>query len=76
MKSDEQAFPDSYNFKYETNAKVHRGLTKREYFAAMAMQGYCANPDAYKEFLQEEIAEMSVDMSDKLLKKLSNETNS
>lgn len=26
------------------NPTIYNGLTKREYFAAMAMQGFCANP--------------------------------
>lgn len=45
------------------------GLTKREYFAAMALQGICANPerdgDSYNT-----IAEYSVSAADKLLTKL------
>lgn len=36
---DESAFPSSL----ENNVNDQYGLTKREYFAAMAMQGLCAN---------------------------------
>lgn len=45
------------------------GLTKREYFAAMAMQGLCANP-LYKETNYETIARESVSSADELLKQL------
>lgn len=46
------------------------GLTKREYFAAMAMQGILANPN--KHFFDSDAlaAEWSVKMADKLINKL------
>jgi hypothetical protein len=45
------------------------GLTKREYFAAKAMQGLCANPEQIME-TPEEIAELSIKFADELLKQL------
>jgi hypothetical protein len=42
------------------------GLTKREYFAAMAMQAYITNPKNTKG----DIAEWSVKMADILLREL------
>ena len=54
--------------------EVHYGLTKREYFAAKAMQGMCANikPKSPDELLEvpENIAEWSVSFADELLKQL------
>lgn len=44
------------------------GLTKREYFAAMAMQGFCACPDLKIE--NKHLAEAAVDVADELLKAL------
>lgn len=41
------------------------GLTKRELFAAMAMQGFCVNGE-----IKEEIIRCSVDMADLLIKEL------
>lgn len=35
----------AYPVVYDENLSVHSGLTKREYFAAMAMQGMCSNMD-------------------------------
>lgn len=32
----------------ENTLSGYGGLTKREYFAAMALQGICANPEFYK----------------------------
>lgn len=47
------------------------GLTKREYFAAMAMQGICSNTN--NRFLPREVAEVSVRIADELIKTLNNE---
>ena len=41
------------------------GITKREYFAAMAMQGICANPG-----FELNIIESSVQVADLLIKEL------
>lgn len=43
------------------------GLTKREYFAAMAMQGFCANPGAYSDWGTLQIIEQAVKHADALL---------
>jgi hypothetical protein len=48
------------------------GLTKREYFAAMAMQGMCANPD-YTRNSPSVIAEWSVKQADALIEALNKE---
>jgi len=51
------------------------GLTKRDYFAGLAMQGFISSPNTYetdgKEIrTQTEIAIFAVDMADELLKQL------
>lgn len=55
-------FDDEYN-KY-----VHMGLTKREYFAALAMQGILSNNNC--DGKMERIANESVEMADYLLAEL------
>lgn len=55
------------------NASVtHLGLTKREYFAAMAMQGLLACPDLFVS--RKELAEESVKQADDLLTALETKT--
>lgn len=49
------------------------GLTKREQFAAMAMQGYCAVEAGWNQ-PPEEVARCSVVMADALIAELSKET--
>lgn len=44
------------------------GLTKREYFAAMAMQGICAN--ANERLARREVAEKAVLIADHLIQQL------
>lgn len=50
------------------------GLTKREYFAAMAMQGLCANlnvsSDTTSEYTAQLYANYAVNIADELLKQL------
>jgi len=48
------------------------GLTKREYFAARAMQGLLSNPDRRSDLMQthERIAKKSLSMADELIKAL------
>jgi hypothetical protein len=41
--ANESAFPIFLQEGLSSNSHVEVGLTKREYFAAMIMQGYCAN---------------------------------
>ena len=46
------------------------GLTKRELFAAMAMQGICANPTSKIPAYGKEIAQVAIEIADELLKQL------
>lgn len=46
------------------------GLTKREYFAAMAMQGICANPTTEIKPYGKEIAVEAVLIADALIEQL------
>jgi hypothetical protein len=50
------------------------GLTKREYFAAMAMQGLVANPD--RDASVEQDSTLSVKQADALIAALNKETES
>lgn len=59
------------------------GLTKREYFAAKAMQGLLSNPEWMKEYKGEKylmqsdiVAEVALKTADNILSKLSNEDES
>lgn len=45
------------------------GLTKREYLAALALQGIVSRPTSFQSY--EEPAEMAVKMADALIKQLS-----
>ena len=53
---------------YECDTDVH-GLTKREYFAALAMQGLCANPD-FLNYTPYDIAVYAVIRADALISAL------
>ena len=50
------------------------GLTKREYFAAVALQGILANPESYSS-APTQIAKYAVDQADLLIDELNKETN-
>lgn len=50
---------------------LFKGLTKREYFAGLAMQAYISNPQTYGGFATESIAQASVRKADALLSELS-----
>lgn len=56
---------------------VYQGLTKREYFAAMAMQGLCANPNVSVDKSQADVvqfyATVSIKFADELLRQLDKE---
>lgn len=52
----------------------NKGLTKREYFAGLAMQGMLADPNA-SNFKPPFIAGLAVDFSDALLKELDKPKN-
>lgn len=61
-KPNESAFPD--------HQVLHLGLTKREYFAAMALQGIISNKDGL-DIKIERIVESAVDTADALIEELS-----
>jgi hypothetical protein len=55
---------------------AHRGLSKREYFAALAMQGFCGNSGltvGINEVFSEVVAQMSVEHADALIAALNGE---
>lgn len=55
------------------DSQVSAGLTKREYFAAMAMQGISANPSFFGPLFQQNpraAADYAVDAADALLEAL------
>lgn len=77
------AYPLTENILLGNNGTVHDGLTKREYFAAMAMQGLCLD-GAYSTKIQEQcekintttsiaIATYAVDLADALIAELNRE---
>ena len=51
---------------------LQTGLTKREYFAGLAMQGLLANENLSA--TEQDVAKASVILADELLKQLENET--
>jgi hypothetical protein len=51
----------------------HPGLTKREYFAAMAMQGLLSNLTEIEGFREHEIEEFAVMRADALIAELNKE---
>ena len=61
------AFPSEYPPGSKAAADLSLGLTKRELFAAMAMQGLCGNSAIG---LDLNFAEISVRLADDLLKEL------
>ena len=65
---------DRPDFEYSTDSQVisyyPNGLTKREYFAAMAMQGFASNHDAVYLKAYDMLIEKSIKMADELLKQL------
>lgn len=68
--------PAFANMPSHTNPKNtvedYGGLTKREYFAAMALQGMLANKDA-ADFSKEACAEICIGYTDELLTQLEND---
>lgn len=48
-------------------------LTKREYFAALALQGVMANPNAYQDLTFTQMCKLAVEQSDRLIENLNNE---
>lgn len=79
---DEPAFPLVEDKSIKAMLKLNgdpRGLTKREYFAGLAMQGYLANGFVKEVYLKQgeqmerSIAMMSIDAADALLAELEKE---
>lgn len=62
----------------DTNGNVYKssnyisneGLTKREYFAAMAMQGLLSNEKVYRDSNLPSVSELSVRQADALINEL------
>ena len=73
MKTLNDTNADSSAFSCATDGSVFReGLSKREYFAGLAMQGMLANKDAcdFDAFMT---ASISIEYADELLKQLQND---
>lgn len=70
-RKDDNAFPvfDSQGLVLKTEEYTWEGLTKREYFAAMALQGILAN-DSLVHF---SAASVAVKKADELIKELNND---
>ena len=66
---DRPAFPitEEQTDRIEEGVDMYYGLTKREYFAAAALQGLCASDYAGG---QRKHAEMAVELADELIKAL------
>jgi len=68
--AESQAFPgEPYQNPQDGYIYYSKGLTKREYFAAMAMQGILSG-DGSKAWTRDELAEIAVNRADALLKAL------
>lgn len=63
----------AYQINFDDGLLCYTGLTKREYFAAMAMQGFCACPDL--SLSREVLSEESVKQADDLIKALNKNNN-
>ena len=81
MNGNEPAFPEPFLSHPNLALATKPGLSKREYFAAMAMQGLLSNPEYMRELdvsykikvitdKNVMLAREAVDMSDELLKQL------
>lgn len=67
--ANDMAFPVVLETTRTPNDSEQLGLTKREYFAAMAMQGYCSNPEL-NHWSHDETAEHAAFLADALLVEL------
>lgn len=68
-KPNEPAYPVEYDNQSDAD---FQGLTKREYFAAMAMQGLCSE-QAFHKWMRSEYAVESVAIADALISELNKE---
>ena len=64
--------PTDPAFPVSSGGALFDGLTKLELFAAMAIQGFCANPSAF-ECTHGAVAEFSVDAAKALIEALEKE---
>lgn len=62
-------------FPTDGRVSANQGLTKREYFAAVAMQGLLSIDDRDSIRSEKEIAELSVSQADALLEQLNSSTD-
>lgn len=69
--SDGKLFENPYDEGYITQCNPMIGLTKREYFAALAMQGLLANHGTERRVYHESVASEAVKSADALLNELS-----
>ena len=53
-----------------TSSDDNSGLTKREYFAAIALQGLLSNPEEYARTNNQDVARKAVFFADKLIAEL------
>ncbi len=67
------AFPSELKIDGKTVA-IYPGLNKREYFAGLAMQGFCANENKLNN-TPKFIAELSIKLADEILKQLEETKN-
>ena len=70
--ADMPAMPIQFEYQESENTtqvELWRGLTKREHFAAMAMQGMLAN-DLHCQYEDEKVARCAVSVADALLLEL------
>lgn len=73
--SDQPAFATASPPSMDHNSYLQEGLTKREYFAGIAFQGFLANDRVIKHTPEKEIiARWSVQYADALLAELEKET--
>lgn len=72
MKNADMPAVPTYDYEFVDDQLVQSccfsGLTKREHFAAMAMQGLLSNPD--KDFFRGDLAEEAAALADALLAEL------
>lgn len=68
--SDQPAFPEPYINEPNLALSLKGGLTKREYFAAMAMQGLLSNPQVTDHMEYMHIASNAIYYADQLLKQI------
>jgi hypothetical protein len=60
---------------FPTN-QCNQGVSKRDYFAAMAMQAILSHYEAYSDMSDEHVAENACEVADALLAKLNGEVES